>query len=248
MHTPGTLTLGPGVTVQGSRGAIGGSVYYAEAMNLVNQGTIRSDLPGLTLTIQASSTDNAAGGVLSAEEDLVVTQALTSSGSVVVHPGATLSAQGGYTQLAGSTDLAGGVFGSPSAVDLQGGTLLGTGTVAGSLQSAGTVAPGASVGTLTVTGNYDQLPGGELQIEVSGTAPGEADVLAVGGATTLAGLLAVTAAGGYAAAPGDTFDAMSWGSQTGAFDSITATGLGAGLGLQESYLAALLQLQVVSLP
>jgi autotransporter-associated beta strand protein len=66
-------------------------------------------------------------------------------------------------------------------------TVIGTGTV-GAMRNFGRVAPGNSVGTLTVTGNYNQAPSGTLDIEIrpDGSA---ADLLAVGGTATLAGTL-----------------------------------------------------------
>ena len=38
--------------------------------------------------------------------------------------------------------------------------------------TSGTVEPGSSPGTLTVTGNYTQGAGGTLQTEIAGTTPG----------------------------------------------------------------------------
>ena len=49
----------------------------------------------------------------------------------------------------------------------------------------GTVAPGASIGTLTVTG--DVASGGVLEIEAAGTAAGEFDVIAGGGPLDVGG-------------------------------------------------------------
>jgi hypothetical protein len=60
-----------------------------------------------------------------------------------------------------------------------GATLGGSGAVGGALINRGTVAPGASTGTLTVNGNYSQNLGATLAIEIGGTAPGTFDVLRV---------------------------------------------------------------------
>ena len=58
----------------------------------------------------------------------------------------------------------------------------------GNVSSAGVVAPGASIGTLTVNGNYNQTNTGALAIELSPTV---SSVLAVRGTATLAGTLAL---------------------------------------------------------
>ncbi|MCJ2013203.1 autotransporter domain-containing protein [Methylobacterium sp. J-076] len=67
-----------------------------------------------------------------------------------------------------------------------GGVLGGTGTVGGlAALSGGTVAPGNSIGTLTVAGNATFAPGSVYQVEAN--AAGQSDRLAVTGAATLAG-------------------------------------------------------------
>jgi fibronectin-binding autotransporter adhesin len=74
-------------------------------------------------------------------------------------------------------------------VTLAGGLLQGFGTIGGNLANiSGVVAPGGSIGTLTVGGNYTQRSAGTLSIEVSPTA---ASQLKVGGAASLAGTLAL---------------------------------------------------------
>src|SRR5690606_6316355 len=56
---------------------------------------------------------------------------------------------------------------------VSGGTLSGTGTVVGDvLVDGGLVEPGASPGSLHVIGNYQQLPGSTLSLEIGGTTPG----------------------------------------------------------------------------
>ena len=57
-----------------------------------------------------------------------------------------------------------------------GNSLSGSGTITGALTAAGTVAPGTSIGTLSVTGNT--VLSGTLEIEVDATS---SDVLAVTG-------------------------------------------------------------------
>ena len=81
------------------------------------------------------------------------------------------------------------------------GRLEGTGRVAApALNAGGYIAPGLSPGTLTIEGDYEQLPTGVLVIEYAGLNPGEFDVLHVTGQTTLGGRLEVHFRGGFSPA------------------------------------------------
>jgi hypothetical protein len=51
MQAAGTLTLGANVLVRGGFGIIGGSQRFGEAMELINEGTIRADRSGRTLQV-----------------------------------------------------------------------------------------------------------------------------------------------------------------------------------------------------
>jgi hypothetical protein len=101
---------------------------------------------------------------------------------------------------------AGATWQGPLATD--GGTVRGGGTVDGSLTFAGIgneLRPGASPGTLTVTGNLTLNPGTTLFVELDGAVPGAGhDRLAVTGTVTLAdATLAAALGGGYVPAFGD---------------------------------------------
>ena len=90
-----------------------------------------------------------------------------------------------------------------------GGTVLGGGTVDGSLDFSGAanhLRPGASAGTLTVTGNLTLNSGTTLHAELNGNTPGTGyDQLAVTGSVTLAGAgLELSLGNGYAPAFADT--------------------------------------------
>ena len=106
-----------------------------------------------------------------------------------------------------------------------GGVYRGTGELEGDLlNTAGTVAPGASPGTVTITGNYTQGPSGTLLVEIGGATPGQQyDVLDVGGTATLAGTLAIQHYGGYLPAAGASFPGVvTAGAVSGAFSTLTA--------------------------
>ena len=74
-----------------------------------------------------------------------------------------------------------------------GGTLGGFGIVGGNVWNNGNVAPGGSIGTLTIRGNYTQTKDGTLTIEIDSKK--KYDVLAVGGQAALDGTLRLVKVG-----------------------------------------------------
>ncbi len=81
------------------------------------------------------------------------------------------------------------------------GTIKGDGTLMGTIVAinpGGIVAPGLSPGTLTIDGNFE-LNGGVLEVEISGTDPGEYDVLNVinGSANLADGTILFSFTGGF---------------------------------------------------
>ncbi len=136
----------------------------------------------------------------------------------------------GVLEAAGGTVTtgAGQTFSLTNGLDLlDGGVLRGSGQVTGNVtNTSGTVRPGTSPGTLTVTGNYTQGPGGTLAIDVEGTAQGtEYDHLAVSGVATLNGTLGVVQGAGFDPQLWDTFQFLTSGSRTGTFASLTGSDL-----------------------
>ncbi|MGH7086055.1 MAG: autotransporter domain-containing protein, partial [Acetobacteraceae bacterium] len=119
-------------------------------------------------------------------------------GSGTVTLNGNSSGFGGSTRIeAGALEVGdaahpGAVLGGSVTVDA-GGMLEGHGTIGGSVSNAGAVAPGGSIGILTVNGNYVQSTAGSLNIEVTPSAvPGTGyDQLQVHGAASLAGALHV---------------------------------------------------------
>jgi hypothetical protein len=143
------------------------------------------------------------------------------SGTTILKSGTALFDLGNeYVQTAGATTLAGGTLAAHDTsmppnvwtVDIQGGTLGGSGTVDGIVTNEGTVAPGTSTaaGTLTITGAYTQSSTGTLAIGLGGTTAGtQFDVLASGDVVTLAGSLVVTRIGAYVPDVGNTYKVLT---------------------------------------
>lgn len=101
------------------------------------------------------------------------------------------------------------------------GTLDGTGRIIGSLTSSGIVAPGNSIGTLTVQGNYTQNASGVLEVEFDGS--GNIDLLDVTGNATLNGGTIRFVSVGGAEGNGGTF-LRTGGTVTGTFATIETVG------------------------
>lgn len=100
-----------------------------------------------------------------------------------------------------------------------GAILNGNGTL-GSLSVAGTIAPGHSIGTLTIDGDYTQLAGSTYQVEIDPT--GRSDKIDVTGTASLAGGVAVSAASGTYPFNTRYTILTANGGVSGAYDSLTA--------------------------
>jgi hypothetical protein len=149
------------------------------------------------------------------------------SGTVTLSGDNTYS---GNTTIGGGTLLAQNVTGSAtgtSAVAVNsGGKLGGNGTVGSvTVNTDGILAPGNSAGKLNINGDYTQVSGGKLAIELGGTTPvTQYDQLAVSGLATISGTLDLTLVSGFLPSVGDTFQIITSGSATGNFTTINSSG------------------------
>ena len=111
--------------------------------------------------------------------------------------------------------------------------LLSADSVVGDINvQGGTVAPGNSPGTLSISGDYIQGAAATLQIELGGTVRGdEYDAMIVSGDVTLDGSLDVLAIGGYAPQAGDLFDILDFepANLSGLFDNVSLPALASDL-------------------
>ncbi len=156
----GTLSMAGGTTLQAAS-----SVSLGNLVALTGNATI--DTNGNALTLSNAISGGANG--------------LAKIGSGTLTLSGTNTYTGTTTVSAGTLALNGSIAGNATVAN--GATIMGTGTVGGNLSVAGTIAPGNSIGTLTVNGNYSQT--GVYAVEVN--AAGQSDKIAVTGTATLTG-------------------------------------------------------------
>jgi hypothetical protein len=144
---------------------------------------------------------------------LQVARSFTNEGTIEVHAGAAFE----------STCFAGGGVCFRNA-----GLMKGSGNVkapATGLHNTGTIAPGHSIGTLTVDGPLTLAAGSVLQIELASAG---FDYLVVAGDLTLGGELALWNAG-YAPVLGDHFEILRFSAVSGGFELLSWHGFGRGV-------------------
>ncbi|MCA9049705.1 MAG: Ig-like domain-containing protein, partial [Planctomycetaceae bacterium] len=118
--------------------------------------------------------------------------------------------------------------------------LTGTGTFAGNVVNEGTIIPGTSTtaGSLRITGDLQQLPGGTLAINLGGAAAGSGfDQLIVDGNVSLSGVLTTDRINSYVPAPGDQFDVVLGQSVSGQFTALSNSAIGGGIKVFPQYTA-----------
>ena len=194
-----TVTLSGQYTYVGRTQIRAGAIVLAPTAKLstvsaldVSGGSI--SLGGTTQTVAGlSSTDGNSGTINMASGTLTVNQTTASTfngtiagaGTVQKTGSATLILDGNNSGKTGTTSISGGLLevgdaSNPGAslggsvTVVAGGALGGHGTITGSVANAGTTAPGGSIGTLHVVGNYAFGDGSLLQEEVA--ANGTADL------------------------------------------------------------------------
>ncbi|HEX6625089.1 MAG TPA: Calx-beta domain-containing protein, partial [Pyrinomonadaceae bacterium] len=212
-----------------------GTTNYAPTVGAVFTGGTFNNLAGANFNLISEAQLSQSGGTNAFNNAGTLSKAtgaaalafnvpLANTGTVNAQSG-TLAFGASLTQTAGETFLNGGNVSSAASFALQGGTLRGAGTFTGSVNNTGgTVAPGASPGCMNVTGNYTQGPAATLAVESGGTTVcTQYDRLAVGGAATLDGTLAVTLIGGFTPSVGQTFQVVTYGSRAGTFSTVTGT-------------------------
>jgi uncharacterized repeat protein (TIGR01451 family) len=207
--------------------AASSSAMLIDGVPVTNNGTFDiQSTQGIMVTAGTPPFTN--GGTLKKSAGAGVVQfaaPLMNTGAVEIEAG-TLNVSGTYAQSAGTTDVRPGATLQTAMLSLNGGSLIGNGTIAGAVDNHAVVAPGASPGTLTISGDYVQASNGALDIQLDGTAPGtQYDRLAVSGNVTLDGTLNVSTIGGFVPLVGNAFQILSFGARPGATTFAVTNGL-----------------------
>lgn len=147
------------------------------------------------------------GGTVNAAQDTVLV------------PGGTLRLEGGTLDAHTISFQGGGEF------DWTSGTLHVVTFNGNIVNQGGTLAPGHSAGSTTITGTYTQQAGASLAIDIGGTTPASGyDQVNVAGSAILGGELQLAMLNGFLPGAGDTFTILnSMGLNVGVFSNI-ATG------------------------
>ncbi len=208
----GSLTLTQGAVVNIQNGATfdirnAAAIFYnnvGAAPVINNAGTYQQTAGGNTATIGS--------GI-----------AFTNTGTVRAETGA-LAFNGGFTQTAGSTVVAGGDLATTGTFNFIGGELRGGGQITGTVNNTGAIVrPGGTgaAAALSIAGTYTQGPGGTLAIEVGGATPALFDRLSASLGLTVGGTLTTTLINGFTPASGAQFGAIGGDPRSGTFATVT---------------------------
>jgi hypothetical protein len=202
----------------------GGKLAHAQGCNVEWTGNAGTDVWG---TARNWSTDHVPGPtsnvcILKAPSTGSVdatTAPSISVDSIQVGPGVGLAFGAGTVSIATSLTSQGylTLFGttlSAASVNMESGSLVGGGTIEGSLTNSGYLHP-TNGETLTVTGNYTQTANGELSVQWGTTA------LAVNSNAALSGSLVVGINPKRPPKKGSTYTAMTFGTLSGEFKTVT---------------------------
>ncbi len=229
-YTGGTTLTGGvlQVTADSNLGAASGGLTLAGGTLRVADGF--ASVRAVTLQGSGSALDVGAG-------QMTLSGVISGVGAWTKQGGGLLVLSGNNTFTGATTIAQGGVRldGSSLAATTisTGANLSGNGTIRGNLTNSGLLSPGASPGTVTVSGNYVQGAGGTYAVEIS---PVAFDRLIVQGSTTLNGTLQIQVSEGYVPALGNSFRIIdSTGSVSGQFATVTGGVLPVMLAFQPVY-------------
>ncbi|UAJ10457.1 hypothetical protein [Polymorphobacter megasporae] len=237
---PVTITTGDAAVAITNLGTIAGGVVFGKGNNaLTNAGTIGGAVVfgagNDTLTLQhgsrTASIDGgggsnalvlAAGGSDATPDEFNLSQVTNFQSTQVTSGVAALSgtfATGTLTVAAGRLiGRSGSTITAPVITVAPGATFGSAGTVVGNIAVAGTLSPGASPGTMTVTGNVSLASTSNSLFELT---PAVSDQLLVSGTLTIASGATLTLTGNRALTPGAPLDLIvAGGGITGTFTTI----------------------------
>ena len=232
---------------------------------IMNGATAQLTVGGGSTLLLNSAVTAAADGTLTLQLDhagkATLNDSLNLGAGGLVKQGAGVAELVGQGNFSGTSDVQDGTLivtgatGTGDTMVQNGGTLTGDGTIASNLiaQSGATIRPEnaqpqvPTSGSLQVVGDYTQLPGATLKIELADVTAFES--LIVNGTATLNGVLEVLLDGGFTPSLGDTFEILtSTDGVTDAFETTFFPYLGTELTMDVLYTSTNVTLAVVSVP
>ena len=223
----GTTTVNAGTLALGA----GGSIASSRQLNLAAAGTT-FDISAANAQIQTLAGVAGSQIALGSRTLTIANGSTTYAGSIGGTGGLTLQAgsfglsgtntYSGATTVNGGTLSVNGAIASSATTVNAAGTLGGTGTLGNVTINGGTLAPGNSIGTLTVQGNLVFTSASTYMVEID---PNGADRTNVTGTATLggAGVSASFASGSYVARRYTLVNAQ--GGASGTFNAVASTNL-----------------------
>ena len=187
--TGGTLVLANSQAIgTGRLIAAASTIVYTQGVNLANaivlQGDTTLDVEGSDAATQSGVISGSAGLTKTGSGSLLLAGTNTYTGNTLV--------QAGTLAIGDDASPTAAVAGNVQVA--QGATLRGHGSIGGSVINDGTVAPGGSIGTLTIVGNYREIK--VCVLSIYATPTGAASRLAIGGKASLDGSTVVLAQAG----------------------------------------------------
>jgi len=229
-NSDGTYAVGLRKTGGGALVLLGSNTY--EGNTRIDDGMLILGTNGTSGTLGTGYVTNLATGVLvfNRNNGYVVPNLIVGAGAVAqIGSGTlTLTANNGYTGptvVSNGTLRINGAHSGGGLITVAGGTLGGTGTVAGAIivESGATLAPGSSPGTFTAQAAVTLNNGATFEVELNGlTADEQYDRLTMGGGSALTlSNPALFVRLGFAPAVNDVFTIVNgFGSVSGTFDGL----------------------------
>lgn len=217
-------------------------MLISNAATVTNSGTISSTGVGRSIAFSGAATHTLnlqTGSILNGNvqggtgTDNLVLQGTGTESIAKFLSFETLSMQGGDWSVTGTgafttstavqsgTLRVNGTLTTPSVTVASAGTLGGGGTIVGNVVNNGIVAPGNSIGTLNIAGNYTQATGSTYRVEINNTPA--SDLINITGTATIqsgATVNVVPAAGFYTLGYRYTILTAA-GGRTGTYDTLT---------------------------
>ena len=231
----GTLTLTGNNLYGGGTTVTGGLINFTTANNF-GTGQITLNGGGLqwatgnTLDISARLTALGAGGGTfdTNGNNVTLASAITGAGGLTKQGSGLLNLTGvntytGPTAINAGTLAVNGNVTSNVTVGTAG-TLGGTGLITGAVNTQGIIAPGNSIGTITVSGSFTQAAGSTYQVEVNAAGQGDRiNVTGAPGTATINGgtVQVIAASGSYANSTTYTI-LNATGGRTGTYSGVTS--------------------------